>query len=73
MSVTTVDENAVVVPYADPSGGKRAVRHAALASVELTWHRRGDRELTLSSSRGAYEYGTSQGLGGTALEPLPEG
>jgi hypothetical protein len=71
VNVTTADENAVVVPYTDPSGGSRAVRHAALATVGLTWHRRGDRELALSTTRGAYEYGTSQGM--DPLEPLPDG
>jgi hypothetical protein len=73
LSVTTADEDAVAVPYADPSGGSRAVRHAAVATVELTLRRQGDRELILSSSRGAYEYGTSQEMRGFVLEPLPEG
>jgi hypothetical protein len=36
-------------------------------------HRPGDRELALSSSRGAYEYGTHQGMPGIMLQPLPEG
>ena len=57
---------------ADPRGGTRAVRHAALAAVELTLHRPGGRELILSSSRGAYEYGTGQGMPGIELQPLPE-
>jgi hypothetical protein len=73
VSVMTADQDAVAVAYADPSGGHRTVRHAALAAVELALHRRGDRELVLSSSCGAYEYGTSQGMGATVLEPLPEG
>jgi hypothetical protein len=56
-----------------PRGGTRTVRHAALATVELTVHRPGDRELTLSSSRGAYEDGTRQGMPGIVPQPLPEG
>ena len=71
--VTTEDDDAAVVAYADPRGGTRAVRHALLARVELILHRRGDRELTLSSGRGAYEYGTSQPMPGIVPQPLPEG
>ena len=41
--MTTADDAAVAVAYADPRGGTRAVRHAALASVELTLHRPGGR------------------------------
>lgn len=73
LRVTTSDQDAVAVAYADPSGGTRAVRHAALAAVELTVHGRGGRELTLSSSRGAYEYGTSQDRDAIVPQPLPEG
>jgi hypothetical protein len=73
LSVTTGDDAAVAVVYADPRGGTRAVRHAALASVELTLHRPGARELTLSSDRCAYEYGTRQGMPGIVPQPLPEG
>jgi hypothetical protein len=73
LSVTTDDEAAVAVAYTDPRGGTRAVRHAALATVELTLHRRGYRELTLSSRRGAYEYGTGHGMPGIVPQPLPEG
>jgi hypothetical protein len=73
LSVTTADDDAVVVAYADPRGGARAVRHAALARVELTLHRRGERVLTLSSSRGAYEYGTGRPMPGLVPQPLPEG
>jgi hypothetical protein len=73
LRITTSDEDAVAVPYADPSGGRRAVRHAALASVDLTLRRAGDRDVVLSSSRGAYEYGTSQDIGEMPLEPLPAG
>jgi hypothetical protein len=71
--VTSADDEAVAVTYADPPGGTRVVRHAALASVELTWHRRGDRELTTFSSRAAYEYGTRQGMPGIVPQPLPAG
>jgi hypothetical protein len=73
LSVTTDDDLPVTVPYTDPRGGTRTVRHAALARVELTVHRPGGRELTLSSSRGAYEYGTRQGMPGIVPQPLPEG
>jgi hypothetical protein len=73
LSVTTDDEDSVAVSYADPRGGTRAVTHTALASVELTLHRPGDREVTLSSSRGAYEYGTRQDVPGIVPQPLPEG
>jgi hypothetical protein len=44
-----------------------------MAAVELTLRRRDERELTLSSSRGAYEYGTSKNPQGIALQPLPAG
>ena len=73
LSVTTGDDAAVAVAYTDPRGGTRAVRHAAPARVELTLHRTGDRELTLSSGRGAYEYGTRQATPGIVPQPLPEG
>ncbi len=73
VSVTTDDDDPVAVTYTDPHGGTRTVRHAALASVELILHRPGDRELTLSSSRGAYEYGTRQPMPGIRPRPLPEG
>jgi len=73
LSVTTDDAAAVAVAYTDPRGGTRAVRHAALACVELTLYRTSDRELTLSSGRGAYEYGTRQGTPGIVPQPLPEG
>jgi hypothetical protein len=72
LTVTTSDDDAVWVRYADPSGSTRAVRHAPLAGVELTLRRRG-REVTLSSSCGAYEYGTSQPAAGITPQPLPEG
>jgi hypothetical protein len=70
LSVTTDEDDSVAVAYADPGGGTRTVRHAALARVEVTMLRRGQRELALS---GAYEYGTSQPRPGIAPRPLPEG
>ena len=73
VSVTTDDDDPVAVAYTDPRGGTRAVRHAALANVELILHRPGNPELTLSSSRGAYEYGTRQDMPGIVPQPLPEG
>jgi hypothetical protein len=73
LSVTTDDDDPVTVAYSDPGGGTRTVRHAALASVELTLYRPGNPEHTLSSSSGAYEYGTSQGIPGIVPQPLPEG
>jgi hypothetical protein len=73
LSVTTDDEDAVAVSYADPSGGHRAVRHAALAAVRLTVRRRDGGETVLASGHGAYEFGTSQDLGGVVPEALPEG
>ena len=73
LSVTTRDQDAVAVSYADPQGGTRAVRHAALATVELTVHRRDGRELTLSSSCAAYEYGTAGDRHGIVPQPLPDG
>jgi hypothetical protein len=51
-------------------------KHAALTALArdgLRLHRPGDRELTLSSSRGAYEYGTRQGMPGIVPQALPEG
>ena len=71
--MTTDDDDPVAVSYTDPRGGTRAVTHAALARVELTLHRLGDSELALSGSRGAYEYGTRQGMPGIVPQPLPEG
>jgi len=73
LSVTTDDGDPVAVTYADPRGGTRTVRHAALAAVELTWHRPGQRELALSGDRGAYEFGSRQGMPGIVSQPLPEG
>jgi hypothetical protein len=63
----------VAVTYADPRGGSRTVRHAAPARFELTVRRPGNPELTLSSTRGAYEYGTRQPMPGIVPQPLPEG
>ena len=73
LTVTTTDDHAVAVPYADPRGGIRVVRHAALATVELNFRRRGLAEFTMSGSCGAYEYGTSQHLPGVVPRPLPDG
>jgi hypothetical protein len=73
LTVTSADEDAVAVTYADPRGGTRVVRHAALAAVELTLHRRGGRELAMSTSRAAYEYGSRPGTPGIVPQPLPEG
>jgi len=73
LSVTSGDDDSVAVPYAVPRGGTRTVRHAALATVKLTLSRPGDRELTLTSSRGAYEYGTREDMPGIVPQPLPEG
>jgi hypothetical protein len=36
LSVSTSADDAVAVAYADPSGGSRRVRHAAIAGVDLT-------------------------------------
>jgi hypothetical protein len=73
VTVTTAGQDAVDVAYADPSGGTRAVRHAARAAVELTVRSGGGRELTLSGGCGAYEYGTSEDTQGIVPQPLPEG
>lgn len=73
LTVTTSDDDAAAVAYTDPRGGTRAVRHAALATVELTLSRPGESPLTMSGSCATYEHGTSQGLPGTILQPLPEG
>jgi len=73
LSVSAGDDDAVAVSYADPSSGRRTVRHAALAVVELTLSRTGDPDIALSTSRSAYEFGTSQELSGITLEPLPDG
>jgi hypothetical protein len=73
LSVTAGDDDQVAVPYTDPRGGTRTVRHAALAGVELVLHRPGHAALPLSSSRGAYEYGTREPMPGITPRPLPEG
>jgi hypothetical protein len=71
--VTTDDDDPVAVTYTDPRGGTRTVRHAALASVEVTVRRPGHGGLTLSSRHGAYEYGTREPMPGITPRPLPEG
>ena len=73
LSVAAGDEDAVAVSYADPAGGHRAVRHAAMAAVRLAVRRRHGRELILASSHAAYEFGTSQDIRETVPEVLPEG
>jgi hypothetical protein len=73
LSVTADDVDPVTVVYTDPGGGTRTVRHAALARVELALRRSGHPELTLSTTGGAYEYGTSQPTPGIVPQPLPEG
>jgi hypothetical protein len=72
VEVTASPDDTVTVAYADPPGEPRAVSHAALASVELRLHRRGQNELTIPGSSGAYEHGTSQHPAGIAPRPLPE-
>jgi hypothetical protein len=73
LTVSTADDDAVAVTYADPRGGLRVVRHAAMATVELTVRRQGHRELTIGGTCGAYEYGTSQHPPGIVPRPLPDG
>src|ERR1700733_3410099 len=73
VAVATDDDDPVTVTYTDPRGGTRTVRHAARAAVELTLRRRGQRELTLTGGRGAYEFGTSDNMPGIVPQPLPEG
>ncbi len=73
LSVTTHDADAVTVAYADPQGGTRTVRHAALAAVTLTLRRPGRPDVTLASRRGAYEYGTARPVPGIGPRPLPAG
>ena len=73
LAVATDDDDPVAVTYTDPRGGTRTVRHAARAAVELTLRRPGQRELTLTGGRGAYEFGTSHDMPGIVPQPLPEG
>lgn len=73
LSVALAEDDRVAVAYADPRGGTRTVTHAALASVELIMQRPGNGELTLTSSRAAYEYGARQPVPGIVPESLPEG
>ena len=73
LRATTADDDAVAVSYTDPSGGSRSVRHAALAVVDLTWQTRGRGDITLTTSRGAYEFGARHGMDHIELEGLPEG
>jgi len=73
VSVTLAEDDRAAVAYADPRGETRTVTHAALASVELIMQRPGNRELTLSSSHAAYEYGARQPVPGIVPQSLPEG
>ncbi len=73
LTVTSRDDGAVAVRYEDPAGGTRAVRHALLASAELTVRRAGGRVATLATPHGAYEYGTSQDTAGITPAALPAG
>jgi hypothetical protein len=73
LSVALAEDDRVAVAYADPHGGTRTVTHAALASVELIMQRPGQRELTLTGGRAAYEYGARQPVPGIVRESLPDG
>jgi hypothetical protein len=73
LAVATDDDDPVAVTYTDPRGGTRIVRHAARAAVELTLRHPGQREVTLTGGRGAYEFGTSHDMPGIVPQPLPEG
>jgi hypothetical protein len=73
LTVSTGGDDAVAVAYTDPRGGIRVVSHAALATVDLRFRRRGHGELTVSGSCAAYEYGTSQDLPGITPRSLPDG
>jgi len=73
LSVTTAADATVAVVYDDPGGETRTVSHAAIAAAELTLHRPGERELTLSATSCAYEYGTRGERPGTEPEPVPRG
>jgi hypothetical protein len=59
LNVTTVSDDAVTVLYADPSGGRRLVRHAALAAVDLTLYRNGGPGQAFLPAA-ACEFGTSR-------------
>lgn len=69
----TADDHAAAVAYADPQGGTRLARHAALATVTLSFRSRVHGELAMSGTCGAYEYGTSQHLLAITPRPLPDG
>lgn len=73
VTVTASEQHAAAVRYTAPAGGSRSVRHATMAAVGLRL-RGGRRDgLALTTRRGAYEYGTSDGLDGITLAALPEG
>jgi hypothetical protein len=67
------EDDRAAVAYADPRGETRTVTHAALAGMELIMQRPGNRELTLSSSHAAYEYGARQPVPGIVPRSLAEG
>jgi hypothetical protein len=73
LTVSTADDHAVAVAYADPRGGTRLVRHAALATVKLSFRSRAHGELAMPGTCGAYEYGTSQHVPTITPRPLPDG
>jgi hypothetical protein len=71
LKVTADPDDAVALTYADPSGGTRAVRHAAIATVEVALNRRSENKLEMSANC-AYEFG-AEGFPGIVVQPLPEG
>jgi hypothetical protein len=73
VTVSTADDDAAAVVYADPRGGTRLVRHAAVATVKLSFRRRGNGELAMSGTGGAFEYGTSEQRPGITPRLLPHG
>jgi hypothetical protein len=72
LNVTSADDDAIAAAYSDPAGGARSVRHAAIATVKLTLHRRGQSAITLTSQHGVYESGVTGPQPGMELEALPQ-
>ncbi len=72
LNVTSADDDAIAAAYSDPAGGARSVRHAAIATVKLTLHRRGQPAITLTSQHGVYESGVTGPQPGMELEALPQ-